>query len=740
MSPFLKGVEIMALPLRVPDEPFALGYLDCPSPLPAMKIAWGMRRMAEECPLFLRPAHGLAGFLRWQETQKMGVGFAFGCGISVDAHLLQEKARKHPELQKEYEEILRIFLPLDTGRRVESSWTEEDRALRENKSLWGGHWGGHANIDFGAFVHLGTEGIRKKIYAHRPLHPQQQEWYDSLLIAMDAMDILAERYRKLALSEAEKAEDDIRQKYLRIAKALEKVPHEPAYDFFSACQSFFLLYTFDGVDSPGTFDEYMGDYYKDADPKEAREILEGLWEAFHDIRAWNLCIGGSDEYGKDRTNALSYEILDVTRCKGYQTPNLTLRWHKNTPDDFLRAAAHCLATGNGLPALYNDEAVCPALEKQGIPPHDSHLYAMNGCNQIDIQGKSHMGLEDGEVCLLKCLEYALFRGVCQMTGQRLAPDTGDPRQFASYEALWAAFQAQVKYATEKAIDQANRSQRIYAESAPNPLRSCLLEGCIEKGRDYTAGGPLYNHGQILAEGLADAADSLTAIRHFVYDTKEISMDALLSALEKDFEGQEALRQRLLRYDGKFGNDHDEADRTAAHIQRYFFSLLTAYRTWRDPVNGLYGGGMSTFSRAADYGRAAGASANGRHKGDPIIADSIGATPGFDRLGPTAALLSALKYDHSLATSGFVMQLKFDKKIFGTPEGIDRFMALVKTYFSGGGQQLSINVLDAEELIRAKEDPEHHQNLIVRVGGYSDYFRNLSPGLQENVIARTMQAL
>ena len=155
---------------------------------------------------------------------------------------------------------------------------------------------------------------------------------------------------------------------------------------------------------------------------------------------------------------------------------------------------------------------------------------------------------------------------------------------------------------------------------------------------------------------------------------------------------------------------------------------------------MYGGGLSTFNRTGRYGRSAGASANGRHKGDPIIADSIGATPGFDRLGPTAALCSAMKYDHTLATSGFVMQLKFDKKWFNSPRGIDNFVTMVKAYFTGGGQQLSINVLDAEELLRAKQDPEHYENLIVRVGGYSDYFTKLEPALQDNIIARTIQQM
>jgi formate C-acetyltransferase len=267
-----------------------------------------------------------------------------------------------------------------------------------------------------------------------------------------------------------------------------------------------------------------------------------------------------------------------------------------------------------------------------------------------------------------------------------------------------------------------------------------MQGCLEKGKDYSCGGPVYNHGQILTEGLADTVDSLNAIRHFVFETHELTMEKLLDMLKNDYAGDEAWRLKLERYPVKFGNDIPEADETAGRVQRFFFSEMTKYRTWRDPVNGMYGGGLSTFQRTAKYGRAAGASANGRHCSDWRIADSIGATPGRDRLGPTAALCSALKYDHTLATSGFVMQLKFEKQLFNTPEGIENFVQLVKGYFKGGGQQLSINVLDAEELKDAKLHPENHENLIVRVGGYSEYFTRLEPGLQENIIARSVQGI
>lgn len=726
---------------NVQDEPFALGYLACDSDELALKISSGMLRQAQEMPLQIHPEWKLAG-LGTPDQESIGqqiISYRYGRGITVLPNRLQEKLERYPEKAAEYQAIFDAFGGKGTQERVEDARTPEEKILWENNTLWGGRWGGHCNIDFGGFVHSGTSGIRAKIAQYRPLHPEKDEWYAALDQAMEAVEILAQRFRLLAQEEEKHAPQEKKYIYARIAKALETVPCFPAYDFFSAVQSFYLLYSFDGVDSPGYFDQYMGEYYDQADPQEAREILEGLWTAFHDIRAWNLCIGGSTADGQDRTNALSYTILDVTRDMGFQTPNLTLRWHRNMDDKFLRKAIETIGTGIGLPALYNDESVCPALEALGIPPEDAHEYAMNGCNQIDIQGKSHMGLEDGELSVLKCLEYALFNGVDLLNGRQASIQTGDAAAFETYDQLWDAFKRQVAFATEQIVVLSNRSQQIFAQTAPNPLRSAVLQGCIEKGRDYSAGGAIYNHGQLLTEGLADAADSLAAIRHFVFETEKWTMAQLLDMLRADFAGYEAERLILRGYD-KFGNDVDEVDQIAADIQKFYFTEMRKYRTWRDPVNGIYGGGLSTFSRTGRYGGSAGASANGRHSRDVLIADSIGATPGCDRLGPTAALCSAMKYDHSLATSGFVMQLKFDRKLFNTPEGLENFLRLVKGYFMGGGQQLSINVVDKAELLDAVEHPEKHENLIVRVGGYSDYFTRLSPALQQNIIARTSQSM
>lgn len=646
---------------------------------------------------------------------------------------LAEEFPEHKETLKEYIEKIKIFR--SKSQRLNCELTD---ALDRSGAEWGGGWGGHSNPDYGRIVNFGTEYIRSVISENRVNFPDEDWFYRSCSYTLDAIDIIGERYREEALKKAEICENEDDKAFLiRVAKAFESVPKKPAYDFTSAMCSFMLIFALDGSDSPGRFDQYMYNAYTKTENKaEITDLLDRLWEYFHSHRSWNLCISGCDENWKDESNELTYEILAMVRKKGYNTPNLTCRVHKNTPEKLWNAIAETLAIGTGLPALYNDDVVCTALEKIGIMPEDSHDYCMNGCNQIDIFGKSHMGLEDGEVLFTKCLEFTLHNGVDAMTGERVSIETGDPRKFETYERFERAFTDQLEFVTYNSCSSANTWQHLRAVFEPHPLRSCFIAGCLEKGRDYRNGGPVYNHGQILAEGIADTGDSLYAVKKLVYDEKKYKMAELIDALNADFDGYEQLYHDFKNCE-KFGNDIEEVDRITARALNRFFTLLKRNRTYR---GGIFTGGCSTFNRAAGYGLRTAALPNGKRKGEPLLADSIAATPGRDTNGPTAQIKSALRYNHTDACSGFVFQNKFPKNMFNSEKGKASFIALAKSYFSGGGQQYTITVVSPEDLLDAKENPENHRNLIVRVGGYSDYFVNLSEELQDNVIERTFMGI
>ena len=659
-------------------------------------------------------------------------GYAPSEGLWFSQENIKKLAQEFPQYSEtlcRYLEEIKIFT--DKSQLLNCNMTD---ALDSAGAEWGGGWGGHSNPDYGRIINCGTDHLRSIIAENRVRHPDEQSFYNYCSCALDAMDIIGERYREAASLNAEKCNDEDKAFYLRMAKAFETVPKKPAYDFTSAMCAFMLVFALDGSDSPGRFDQYMyPSYVKTENKAEVTDLIDRLWDYFHEHRSWNLCISGSDENGNDESNELTYEILAMVRKKGYQTPNLTCRVHKNTPDRLWSEIADTLAVGTGLPALYNDDVVCAALEKIGIPPEDSHDYCMNGCNQIDILGKSHMGLEDGEVVFAKCLEFALHNGKDAMTGEKTSIETGDPRTFATYERFEKAFIDQLEFVTYNSCHSANSWQHMRGVFQPHPMRSCLIEGCLEKGRDYRNGGPLYNHGQILAEGIADAGDSLYAVKKLVYDEKKYTMKELIAALEADFVGYEKLHYDFKNCE-KFGNDIDEVDSITSRALNRFFTVLKQNNTYR---GGIFTGGCSTFNRAAGYGMRTAALPNGKRRSESLLADSIAATPGRDTNGPTAQMRSVLRFNHTEACSGFVFQNKFEKKLFCSEKGKASFIALAKAYFLGGGQQYTVTVVSPEDLIDAKEHPENHRNLIVRVGGYSDYFVNLGDELQNNVIERTL---
>lgn len=714
-------------------DPFLCGYFENEALEHGERVGLALLCASKNLPVkFSRQLLPETAFV----TESGSSGYSPSDGLWFSEENILNLVKEYPEHKgtlERYVKEIKIFK--DKSKLLNSEITV---TLNESGAHWGGGWGGHSNPDYGRIVNFGTDHIRQVLTKNRHKHPDEAYFYNSCSYTLDAIDILGSRYHEEALKKAEECDnEDDKAFYLRMAEAFKVVPKKPAYDFTSAMCSFMLIFALDGSDSPGRFDQYMyPSYTKTENKEEVIDLLDRLWDYFKDHRSWNLCISGSDENWNDESNELTYAILEMVRKKGYNTPNLTCRVHRNTPDKLWNEIADTLSIGTGLPSLYNDDVVCIALEKIGIPPQDSHDYCMNGCNQIDILGKSHMGLEDGEVIFTKCLEFALHNGIDDMTGEKISIETGNPVTFTTYERFEKAFIDQLEFITYNSCSSANRYQQMRAVFEPHPLRSCLIEGCLEKGRDYRNGGPLYNHGQILAEGIADTGDSLYAIKKLVFDEKKYTMKELIDALNKNFVGYEKLHHDFKNCE-KFGNDIEEVDEITAKILNHFLTTLKHHNTYR---GGVFTGGCSTFNRAANYGRKTAALPNGKLKGEPLLADSIAATPGRDTHGPTAQIKSVLKFNHYDACSGFVFQNKFQKKMFSSEKGKASFIALAKAYFANGGQQYTITVVSRDDLLDAKEHPENHRNLIVRVGGYSDYFVNLTNELQDNVIERTFVAV
>ena len=718
-------------------EPFAFGFKEAdvsdiaPEYEREYRIACGFYCLCENARISIDPRDWFVG--PGCTYPDLGIHYSRGSGMISTPAMREAQKERYPSLADKIDALYDEFEPIRTHRMTGGSFTQRQMALRSVLACWG-EGGGHANPDYEMLLRMGTNGIRERIRLFAGIHNDKAGFYKALETALSALEVLADRYKTLADQMIPSSEGEDRIILTRISAALENVPRRQPRDFFEACQFFWLAYSFVENDSPGLFDYALGRYYEHHDTEDRYACLKKLWELFRRVRAWNLCIGRSDEFWNNYDCALTYDVLRVARELHYNTPNITMRFHRNSPERAWREAALTIGSGIGMPAVYNDEVVCPALEALGIPPSDTHLYCMNGCNQIDIFGKSHMGLEDGEISVIKALEFALFDGECQRTKQKLGVATGNAGAFSSFDDLLQAFYLQTDFLTDTAIDMSNKCQRIFAAEAPNPWHSLVIQGCIEKGLDYKNHGPYYGHGQLLTEGLPDAADCLAAIKHYVYDIRKYTMDELLQALKADYSGFDELQNDLKNWH-KFGNDLDDVDTIYALITDHIYRYAQTKQTFR---GGVFGFGCSTFERASRYGRSVCALPNGRNSEDDTLADSIGAVPGCDVNGPTALLNSVLKANQYLAVSGNVLQMKFSKSQFNTPRGTEAFISLAKTYFAHGGQTLQVNVLDAEELKKAKEAPEKYGDLIVRVGGFSTYFTKLEPGLQDNIIKRTEQ--
>lgn len=711
-------------------EPFAWGYIHAGRNNIQYRIANGMKTFADELDIDINTEDWFQSPIG--KFSSLAVHYSRAGGIDLNRSIKEKNEEKLTELS-EIEELnfyFDYFFPYETSRIVSKVRTPIQEKLEINKCCWASG-GGHSNPDYEMLLRIGTNGIKNRIELFRKVHTDKKDFYDALTLAVETLEAVTDKYKEKAFSLIEASEGEEKKLYMRLYDTFSNIPRNKPRDFFEACQFFWLSFSLLDIDSPGLFDYALGEYYKDTD--DDKLCLERLWELFRKTRTWNLCIGRSDEFGNDHTNALTYAVLRIAKEKKYNTPNITMRVNKNTPQDLWELALDTLSTGIGMPAIYNDLSVCTALEAIGVPPSDSHLYCMNGCNQIDIFGKSHMGLEDGEISVIKALEFTLFNGVCQFSYEKLAPETGDPTTFSTFEEFLSAYKKQIEYLADYITDTSNKAQAIFAETAPNPWKSFMVQGCIEKGLDYKDRGPIYGHGQVLTEGLPDTADSLAAIKHFIYDTKKYTMKELIDALSNNFEGYDELYLDFSNY-SKFGNDIDEVDDIYGHITDHLYRYFQTKKTFR---GGVFGVGCSTFHRAPDYGYHCGALPNGKKKGEKLLADSIGATPGNDVNGPTALLCSVMRGNQFLATSGNVLQMKFAKSQFSSPEGRNAFTAITKAYFSQGGQTLQINVLSREDLIAAQLNPENYKNLIVRVGGFSEYFTRLAEPLQDNIIKRTL---
>ena len=583
-------------------------------------------------------------------------------------------------------------------------------------------------------------------------------------ISCDAVIILGERYRKLALEMAEKEENETRKaELLQIAANLEVVPAHKPQTYWQAIQLYWFthlavtteLNPWDAF-SPGRLDQHLNPYYERdmeagiLDDEKALELLECLWVKFYNQPApvkvgitlkesatytdfANINTGGVTPDGRSGVNNVSYLILDCMDEMKLVQPNSNVTISKKTPAKFLKRACEVSRKGWGQPAFYNTEAQIMELVNAGKSLEDARRGGSSGCVETGAWG-SEAYILTGYLNIPKVFQLTLFNGFDAYSGKQIGLELGYAKDFKTYDELWEAFEKQLEHIVNIKIRGNHVIEKLYAQEMPAPCLSVVTNDCISNGKDYNAGGARYNTCYIQGVGIGTVTDCLAAVKYNVYDKKNFTMEELIEAMEHDYEGYDRIYRMVHDKTPKYGNDDDYADDIMQDVFELYRSTITGRPNMK---GGKYGVDMLPTTCHVYFGDVILATPNGRKAHKPV-SEGISPEKSADTNGPTAVIKSCAKMDH-LATAGTLLNQKFTPDVVAGEEGLDHMASLIRSYFSMDGHHIQFNVIDRQTLIEAQKNPEEYKDLIVRVAGYSDFFRNLDKPLQDEIIERTEQS-
>ena len=554
--------------------------------------------------------------------------------------------------------------------------------------------------------------------------------------------------------------------------------------------------------SPGRFDQYMYPYYKaDIDKgvitrEAAQELLDCIWVKLNDLNKvrdaasaegfagyslfQNLIVGGQDKYGNDVTNDLSVMCILASMHVHLPMPSLSIRVWNGSPHELLIKAAELTRTGIGLPAYYNDEVIIPALQNRGLTLEDAREYNIIGCVEPQKAGKTDGWHDAAFFNMCRPLELVFSNGMDK--GELVGIQTGDVTKMTTFEEFFDAYKKQMEYCISLMVNADNAIDVAHAERVPLPYESCMVDDCLNRGLSVQEGGAVYNFTGPQGFGIANMADSLYAIRKLVYEDKKVSMEEYKQALawnyDKGLDQQsvsdmsemilkgmqdagmavntdtaKAVLQTVMRLKPtedqlrrfteihhmidevpKFGNAIDDVDYFARDVAYTYSRPLQKYM---NPRGGHYQAGLYPVSANVPLGGQTGATPDGRYAHTPV-ADGVSPTAGKDVKGPTAAATSVSRLDHFIVSNGTLFNQKFHPSALAGREGLEKFVALIRTFFDQKGMHMQFNVVDRETLLDAQKHPENYAHLVVRVAGYSALFTTLSRSLQDDIIRRTEQ--
>lgn len=628
---------------------------------------------------------------------------------------------------------------------------------------------GHTALD-GKIYKKGMLDFKREIaanmasldYLNDPEATDKAEQWKAMDISCDALIVFADRHA----IEAEKlasVEIDPKRKseLLKIAEVCRWVPSHAPRNLWEAIQMYWFVHLgtiieLNGWDAmnPGHFDQHLTPFYlKDLQNgiltrESAKELISCFWIKVNNHPAppkvgitaresgtyndfTNINIGGIKKDGSDGTSEVSYIMLEVIEELHILQPGSSVHISAKTPDKFLHAAAKVIRQGHGYPSVFNPDVYVLELLRQGKSLEDAREGGCSGCIEVGAFGKEAY-LLTGYLNVPKILEVTLNNGYNPVTGKKVGIETGDPRDFTSFEELYNAFLKQLQFVVDQKMRVSNYIDRMFAKYAPAPLLSVVIDDCISNGRDYYDAGPRYNTSYIQCTGLGTVTDSFSALKKHVFENKTFSMDRMLKSIANNFLGEEVLRQTIINRTPFYGNDDEYADSIAVRVYNDLFDTIDGKPNIKP--GGKYHLNMLSTTCHVYFGKVTGATPNGRLS-EKSISDGTSPSHGADTHGPSAVVKSLTKIDQ-IKSGGTLLNQRFLPSLLRKDEDIKKLGQLIRSYFTLGGHHIQFNIVDTATLYAAQACPEDYKDLLVRMAGYSDYFNDMNSDLQQEIIERT----
>jgi formate C-acetyltransferase len=640
----------------------------------------------------------------------------------------------------------------------------------------------HIAVNFEKILNIGLGGYLKEIESVQKILDEKdkhffekQDFYNALITGIKAFQTFIGRFEKLTL-ELSECEPELKRKseLLTMSKICGHIAEKPPIGFYEALQLTWFVQLILQIESNGhsvslgRMDQYLYRFYKNdlilgnIDEEFALELLENTWLkllSINKIRSWshtrysaggplyqNVTIGGQTSDGKDAVNELSFLILDSVGRMKLTQPNLSVRFHKNISDKFLNACVDVMGRGFGMPAFNNDEIVIPSLINLGIGKEDAYNYSAIGCIEIAIPGKwGYRCTGMSFLNFMRVLLAAMHNGLDEMSAKTFHKGTGNFKDFSSFNDLMKAWKNQVEFYTRATVEIDTAADLALEELVPDILCSAFVDDCIARGKTIKEGGSVYDFISGLQVGIANLGNSLAAIKKLVFEEATISMETLLENLKNNYEGKdgEKVRQLLLNYAPKYGNDDDYVDKLLYEAYMCYIDELPKYHTTRfgrGPFGCRYYAGTSSISSNVPSGSVVPATPDGRKAFTPL-AEGSSPTSGTDILGPTAVFKSVSKLPTHKIIGGVLLNQKLSPSALTNETQKQKLISIIRTFFETlKGWHVQYNIVSRETLLAAKKNPENYRDLVVRVAGYSAFFTTLSPDTQDDIIARTEQSL